>query len=234
MIELARAFVEAFRLLASLDPQLWEIIALSLFVSLSATSIALVVGVPVAALLTMTRFPGRDTTIVLSNGLLGLPPVIAGLTVYLLFSKVGPFGGADLLFTPAVMIIAQVILATPIVIALSHRLLVIYWSEYGDALKMTGASPPRAGLTLIAMTRSALVTVFFSAFGRCIAEVGAIMLVGGNIRGHTRTMTTAIVLETSKGEFSFALGLGLVLLALTVGLSASVFWFGRRTRIASA
>jgi tungstate transport system permease protein len=127
-----------------------------------------------------------------------------------------------------IMILAQVLLATPIVIALSHRLLVIYWSRYGDALRMTGASIPRGGLTLVAMTRGALITVFFSAFGRCIAEVGAIMLVGGNIRGHTRTMTTAIVLETSKGEFALALGLGLVLLTLTVGLSASVFWIGRR------
>jgi tungstate transport system permease protein len=175
----------------------------------------------------MVRFPGRESVIVLSNALLGLPPVIAGLTVYLLFSRAGPFGATDLLFTPIVMIIAQVILATPIVIALSHRLLAIYWSRYGDALKMTGASQTRSGATLVAMARGALVTVFFTAFGRCIAEVGAIMLVGGNIRGHTRTMTTAIVLETSKGEFALALGLGLVLLILTVGLSATAFWLGR-------
>jgi tungstate transport system permease protein len=232
MSELGRAFIEALSLLITFDPQLWEIVALSLFVSLCATSIALVLGIPVAALLTMARFPGRHSIIILSNGLLGLPPVIAGLTVYLLFSRAGPFGAADLLFTPAAMIIAQTVLATPIVVALSNRLLVIYWASYGDALKMTGASLPRAGLTLVAMTQGALITVFFSAFGRCIAEVGAIMLVGGNIRGHTRTMTTAIVLETSKGEFALALGLGLVLLTLTVGLSAAAFWFGRRVQSA--
>jgi tungstate transport system permease protein len=228
MGELDRYFIEALGLLASFNPELWKIVALSLFVSLSATSIALLLGIPVAAFLAMARFPGRDVIVIVSNGLLGLPPVIAGLTVYLLFSRAGPFGGADLLFTPVVMIIAQVVLATPIVIALSHRLLMIYWARYGDTLKMTGASLPRGALTLIAMTRGALVTVFLSAFGRCIAEVGAIMLVGGNIRGHTRTMTTAIVLETSKGEFALALGLGLVLLTFTVGLSATAFWLGRR------
>ena len=231
MAELVRAFIDALGLLTAFDAQLWAIVALSLFVSLSATFVALLLGIPVAALLTMTRFPGRHSIIVLSNGLLGLPPVIAGLTVYLLFSRAGPFGAADLLFTPSVMIIAQTVLAAPIVIALSNRLLVIYWDEYGDALKMTGASLLRAALTLVAMTQGALITVFFSAFGRCIAEVGAIMLVGGNIRGQTRTMTTAIVLETSKGEFALALGLGIVLLTLTVGLSATAFWLGKRVGV---
>jgi tungstate transport system permease protein len=228
MPELGRAFIQALELLTTFDPELWDIVALSLFVSLSATFVALLLGIPIAALLTMVRFPGRHSIIVLSNGLLGLPPVIAGLSVYLLFSRAGPLGAADLLFTPAVMIIAQVVLATPIVIALSHRLLIVYWDRYGDALTMTGASRLRAGLTLVAMTQGSLITVFLSAFGRCIAEVGAIMLVGGNIRGHTRTMTTAIVLETSKGDFALALGLGLVLLILTVGLSAAAFWLGRR------
>jgi tungstate transport system permease protein len=229
MGDFGASFVEALGLLAGFDAELWRIVALSLFVSLSATAIALLLGLPVAAFLTMIRFPGRDSIIVLSNGLLGLPPVIAGLTVYLLFSRAGPFGSAELLFTPLIMIIAQVVLATPIVIALSHRILLIYWARYGDALRMTGASVTRSASTLIAMTGGALVTVFFSAFGRCIAEVGAIMLVGGNIRGYTRTMTTAIVLETSKGEFALALGLGLVLLSVTVGLSAAAFWLSRRT-----
>jgi tungstate transport system permease protein len=229
MAELGGSFIEALRLLTSFDAELWRIVALSLFVSLSATTIALLLGLPVAALLTMVRFPGRAGIIIVSNGLLGLPPVMAGLIVYLLFSRAGPFGSIDLLFTPMVMVIAQVFLATPIVIALSHRILLIYWARYGDALRMTGASLMRSASTLIAMTRNALVTVFFSAFGRCIAEVGAIMLVGGNIRGYTRTMTTAIVLETSKGEFALALGLGFVLLTLTVGLSATAFWLGRRT-----
>jgi tungstate transport system permease protein len=228
MVEPGRAFVQALLLLLSFDPELWHIIGFSLVISLTATLISLLLGLPIAALLTMCVFPARNSIIVLSNALLGLPPVVAGLTVYLLFSRSGPFGSAGILFTPAVMVIAQVVLATPIVVALSHRLLTINWERYGDALTMTGASRPRSAVTLVAISGAALVTVFLSAFGRCIAEVGAIMLVGGNIRGYTRTMTTAIVLETSKGDFPFALGLGLVLVTLTVGLSAAAFWIGRR------
>jgi tungstate transport system permease protein len=228
MAELGRSFVQALLLLLSMDAELWQIIGFSLFISLAATLTSLLLGLPIAALLTMRIFPARNAIIVLSNALLGLPPVVAGLTVYLLFSRSGPFGSAGILFTPAVMVIAQVVLATPIVVALSHRLLTINWDRYGDALTMTGASRPRSAVTLLAITGAALVTVFLSAFGRCIAEVGAIMLVGGNIRGYTRTMTTAIVLETSKGDFSFSLGLGLVLVTLTVGLSAAAFWIGRR------
>jgi tungstate transport system permease protein len=228
MAELGRSFVQALLLLVSFDRELWQIIGFSLFISLTATLTSLLLGLPIAALLTIRAFPARNAIIVLSNALLGLPPVVAGLTVYLLFSRSGPFGSAGILFTPAVMVIAQVVLATPIVVALSHRLLAINWDRYGDALTMTGASRPRSAMTLVAISGAALVTVFLSAFGRCIAEVGAIMLVGGNIRGYTRTMTTAIVLETSKGDFSFALGLGLVLVTLTVGLSAAAFWLGRR------
>jgi tungstate transport system permease protein len=223
MAELGRSFVQALLLLLSFDPELWQIIGFSLVISLTATLISLLLGLPLAALLTMRDFPARNPIIVLANALLGLPPVVAGLTVYLLFSRSGPFGSAGILFTPAVMVIAQVVLATPIVVALT-----INWERYGDALTMTGASRPRSAVTLVAISGAALVTVFLSAFGRCIAEVGAIMLVGGNIRGYTRTMTTAIVLETSKGDFSFALGLGLVLVTLTVGLSAAAFWIGRR------
>jgi len=228
MVEPGRSLGQALLLLLSFDPELWQIIGFSLVISLSATVISLLLGLPIAALLTMRVFPARNSIIVLSNALLGLPPVVAGLTVYLLFSRSGPFGSAGILFTPAVMVIAQVVLATPIVVALSHRLLTINWERYGDALTMTGASRPRSAVTLVAISGAALVTVFLSAFGRCIAEVGAIMLVGGNIRGYTRTMTTAIVLETSKGDFPFALGLGLVLVTLTVGLSAAAFWIGRR------
>lgn len=228
MVEPGRSFVQALLLLLSFNPELWQIIGFSLVISLTATLISLLLGLPIAALLTMSVFPARNSIIVLSNALLGLPPVVAGLTVYLLFSRSGPFGSAGILFTPAVMVIAQVVLATPIVVALSHRLLTINWERYGDALTMTGASRPRSAVTLLAISGAALVTVFLSAFGRCIAEVGAIMLVGGNIRGYTRTMTTAIVLETSKGDFPFALGLGLVLVTLTVGLSAAAFWIGRR------
>jgi tungstate transport system permease protein len=228
MAELGRSFMQALLLLLSFDRELWQIIGFSLFISLTATLTSLLLGLPIAALLTIRVFPARNAIIVLSNALLGLPPVVAGLTVYLLFSRSGPFGSAGILFTPAVMVIAQVVLATPIVVALSHRLLAINWDRYGDALTMTGASRSRSAVTLVAISGAALVTVFLSAFGRCIAEVGAIMLVGGNIRGYTRTMTTAIVLETSKGDFSFALGLGLVLVTLTIGLSAAAFWIGRR------
>ena len=228
MVEPGRSFVQALLLLLSFNPELWQIIGFSLVISLTATLISLLLGLPIAAILTMSVFPARNSMIVLSNALLGLPPVVAGLTVYLLFSRSGPFGSAGILFTPAVMVIAQVVLATPIVVALSHRLLTINWERYGDALTMTGASRARSAVTLVAISGAALVTVFLSAFGRCIAEVGAIMLVGGNIRGYTRTMTTAIVLETSKGDFPFALGLGLVLVTLTVGLSAAAFWIGRR------
>jgi tungstate transport system permease protein len=152
---------------------------------------------------------------------------VVGLAVYLLLSRSGPLGGLGLLFTPAAMVIAQVILTAPIVAALTHRATEDLWAEYGDALQLDGASRPRAVWTLLAMARAGLVTVFLAAFGRAIAEVGAIILVGGNIRDHTRTMTTAIVLLTSEGDLPLALGLGLILIALTLAFSALVFAIGR-------
>ena len=161
-------------------------------------------------MLAVYRVPGRPVWLVAVNALLGLPPVVVGLAVYVLLSRAGPLGAVGLLFTPGAMIAAQTVLATPIVIALVHRLCEPLWAEYGDALIADGASHPRAIATLFAIGRAGLVTAFLAAFGRAIAEVGAIIIVGGNIRGHTRTMTTAIALETSKGDLALALALGLI------------------------
>lgn len=233
MEEIARALPLALGLLTDGDPELIGIVALSLRVSLSAALIAMVVGVPLAALLAaLPRLPGRRAAIVLANAALGLPPVVVGLVVYLLLSRSGPLGAAGLLFTPAAMIVAQALLATPIVVALAHRALVPLWAEHGDALRVDGAGPVQVLRQLLAMARATLMTVFLAGFGRCIAEVGAILVVGGNIRGHTRTMTTAIALETSKGDLPLALALGLVLVGLCVAISALAFALDRRVAAA--
>jgi tungstate transport system permease protein len=221
------ALAAALNLIASRDPELIGVVLLSLRVSLTATGIAFIIGSALGAALAVYRFPGHLPVLVVINALLGLPPVVAGLFVFLLISRSGPLGNLGLLFTPAAMIIAQTVLATPIVAALVHRHCAGLWAEYGDALLMDGASRGRAALTLLAMGRAGLVTAFLAAFGRAIAEVGAILVVGGNIRGHTRTMTTSIALETSKGDLSLALGLGLILIALTVMVSAMTFAVNR-------
>jgi tungstate transport system permease protein len=173
------------------------------------------------------RFPGRSALIVIANALLGLPPVVVGLVVYLLLSRSGPLGSFGLLFTPAAMVIAQAVLGAPIVVALVHRMLVHVWAAYGVALLVDGASRLRAMGAIMSIGREGLLTAFLAAFGRTIAEVGAIIIVGGNIRGYTRTMTTAIALETSKGELSFAMALGLVLIALSMIVSGLSLFFGR-------
>jgi tungstate transport system permease protein len=213
----------ALVLIGSLDPELLGIVALSLRVSLSASLIALMIGAPLGVLLAITRFRGRQVLIVLANALLGLPPVVAGLVIYLLLSRSGPFGFAGLLFTPSAMVIAQMVLATPIVISLVHRPAVLLWSEYADLARTDGLSHLRCMALLFSLGRTSLLTAFLAAFGRAIAEVGAIIIVGGNIRGYTRTMTTTIALETSKGELSLALGLGLILVALSVTISTVAF-----------
>ena len=223
MEEFGHASALALTLLGALDRELIAIVALSLRVSLSATLLAFCLGAPLGAMLAVYRVPGRQVWLVAVNALLGLPPVVVGLAVYLLLSRAGPLGSLGLLFTPGAMIAAQTVLATPIVIALVHRLCEPLWAEYGDALIADGASHPRAVATLFAIGRSGLVTAFLAAFGRAIAEVGAIIIVGGNIRGYTRTMTTTIALETSKGELSLALGLGLILVALSVTISTAAF-----------
>jgi tungstate transport system permease protein len=233
---LVQDFLQAFRaalaLIGSLDPEFIGIVLLSLRISLTASVIALAVGAPLGGLLAIARFRGRQTVIVLANALLGLPPVVVGLAIYLLLSRSGPLGFAGLLFTPAAMIIAQIVLTTPIVIALVHRPVAVLWLEYGDLMHIDGLSKAHSILELFVIGRSFLLTAFLAAFGRAIAEVGAIIIVGGNIRGFTRTMTTAIVLETGKGALSLALGLGLVLILISVLVSAAAFllnaWADRR------
>jgi tungstate transport system permease protein len=225
-------FIDAFRLalalIGSRDPDLWQAVLLSLQVSVTASLIAFVIGAPVGAYLAVRRFAGRSAVLVLANAFLGLPPVVVGLAVYVVLSQSGPLGGLRLLFTPAAMIIAQMLLTLPIVIALTHRATAGFWERFGDSLTIDGASPRRSVLILLAMARAGLVTTYLAAFGRAIAEVGAIMMVGGNIRGYTRTMTTAIALETSKGNLALALGLGLILISLATGVSAAAFLLDRR------
>jgi tungstate transport system permease protein len=218
-----QAFRSALALVGSRDPDFVGIVGLSLSISLSAAVIAMMIGAPFGGVLAVARFRGRQTIIVLANALLGLPPVVVGLTIYLLLSRSGPLGFAGLLFTPAAMIIAQVVLTTPIVIALVHRPAAVLWSEYADLMRIDGLSKAHSILELFVIGRSFLLTAFLAAFGRAIAEVGAIIMVGGNIRGFTRTMTTAIALETGKGELPLALGLGLVLVVISVLVSATAF-----------
>jgi tungstate transport system permease protein len=232
MHDFVQAFSTAIALLGSLDPEIVGIVALSLRVSLLASVIAMVIGAPLGGALAVSQFWGRQAVIVFANALLGLPPVVVGLAVYLFLSRSGPLGFAGLLFTPAAMVIAQTVLATPIVIALVHRATGPLWSQYGDMLRIDGASTTQKILMLFKLGRGALLTAFLAAFGRAIAEVGAIIIVGGNIRGFTRTMTTTIALETSKGDLSLALGLGLILILLSVSVSTTAFllagWAERR------
>jgi tungstate transport system permease protein len=223
MNDFARSIAAAIELIGSLDAELLAIVGLSLRVSLSASVIALLIGAPFGAWLAIEKFPGRHVVIVLTNALLGLPPVVVGLALYLLLSRSGPLGAAGLLFTPSAMVIAQTLLATPIVVALVHRPASLLWSEYADLARTDGLSNLRSIGLLFALGRASLLTAFLAAFGRAIAEVGAIIIVGGNIRGFTRTMTTAIALETSKGDLPLALGLGLILLALSVAVSTAAF-----------
>jgi tungstate transport system permease protein len=223
MNDFARSVGVALSLIGKADPELFGIVALSLRVSLTASTIALVVGAPIGGWLAIIRFRGREAIIVLINALLGLPPVVVGLALYLLLSRSGPLGSAGLLFTPTAMVIAQTVLATPIVVALVHRPSTLLWTEYGDLARTDGLSTVRSIALLLALGRASLLTAFLAAFGRAIAEVGAIIIVGGNIRSFTRTMTTAIALETSKGDLPLALGLGLILLALSVAVSTAAF-----------
>lgn len=223
MNDFARSIVAAFTLIGEADPELLGIVALSVRVSLTASIVALLIGAPFGAFLAISRFRGRQVVIVLTNALLGLPPVVVGLALYLLLSRSGPLGAAGLLFTPTAMVIAQTLLATPIVVALVHRPASLLWAEYGDLARIDGLSTLRSISLLFALGRTSLLTAFLAAFGRAIAEVGAIIIVGGNIRGFTRTMTTAIALETSKGDLPLALGLGLILLALSVAVSTVAF-----------
>src|SRR5215813_712013 len=227
MNDFAAAFHTAFTLIGSFDAELRGIVLLSLAVSLTASACAFGIGAPLGTALAVYRFPGRGALIIIVNALLGLPPVVVGLAVYLLLSRSGPLGSFGILFTPTAMVIAQAALGTPIVVALVHRMTVDVWAAYGDALLVDGASRLRAMGPIMAIGRDGLLTAFLAAFGRAIAEVGAIIIVGGNIRGYTRTMTTAIALETSKGELSLALALGIILILLSMTVSGVSLFLGR-------
>jgi len=221
MSTLPEAMAEACRLVASLDPRLGQIVVLSLRVSLTAVLIASLVGLPLGALIAVSRFPARRTTIVVLNALMGLPPVVVGLLVYLLLSRAGPLGALGLLFTPTAMVIAQAILITPIIAALSRQVVEDAWLEYREQLRSLGETRLGAVMTLLWDLRFSLVTIILAGFGRAAAEVGAVIIVGGNIDGVTRVMTTAIALETSKGDLPLALGLGIILVSIVIALNAA-------------
>ena len=208
-------------------PGLWPIVGLSLAVTLSAVAIAALIGLPLGAFLGIARFPGRGAAVVAVNALMGLPPVVAGLLVFLLLSRSGPLGGLGWLFTPKAMIVAQTVLVLPIVVALTRQTVEDLWREYAEHLTSLGLVGLRAVPTLLWDARFSLVTALLAGFGRASAEVGAVLIVGGNILGHTRTMTTAIALETSKGDLALALALGGVLIVLTLLLNALAYTAGR-------
>ena len=221
MNELGAAFATAFGLIAALDGDLVAIVGLSLRVSLTAVILAAAVGLPLGALVALIRFPGRGAVAALLDALMGLPPVVIGLLVYLALSRAGPLGVFGLLFTPSAMIIAQCLLITPIIAALTRQVIADLWAEYAEQLRSLGATRLRVVPTLLWDGRHSLVTVILAGFGRALAEVGAVMIVGGNIDHATRVMTTAIALETSKGNLVLALALGLVLLALSLTISGA-------------
>jgi tungstate transport system permease protein len=211
----------AAALIASGDPTLADIVVLSLEVSLSAVVLATLLGLPIGAAISVSRFPGRHGLIIVLNALMGLPPVVVGLVVYLLLSRAGPLGELGLLFTPPAMVIAQTILILPIIAALCRQAVEDAWSEYEEQLRSLGAHGVRAALTLVWDIRFSLLTAVLAGLGRASAEVGAVMIVGGNIDGVTRVMTTTIALETSKGDLPLALSLGVVLIALVLIINAA-------------
>jgi tungstate transport system permease protein len=224
------AFLLSLQMMVQLDPELLRIIGLSLRVSLTAVVIGSIIGLPLGALLALTRFPGRDACVVVLNACMGLPPVVVGLVVYLILSRSGPLGTFGWLFTPAGMVMAQVVLITPIVAALSRQTVADLWIEYEEQLRSLGLTPLKAIATLLWDGRFSLSTAVFAGFGRAIAEVGAIIIVGGNINGFTRTMTTAISLETSRGDLALAMALGIVLLAIAIGITAAAMAAGNAAR----
>ncbi|HEX9843768.1 MAG TPA: ABC transporter permease [bacterium] len=223
MNDIAGAFYQAMALIAGADPDLLAIVLLTLRVSLSAVALAALVALPLGGALALYRFPGRQALVVLINSLMGLPPVVVGLVVYLFLSRSGPLGGLGLLFTPTAMVIAQFVLITPIVAALARQVIEDLWSEYGEQLRSLGAGTGRAVATLLWDGRYSLLTSVLAGFGRAAAEVGAVLIVGGNIAHVTRVMTTAIALETSKGDLPLALGLGLILISLSIAVNGAAY-----------
>ncbi|MHA1566615.1 MAG: ABC transporter permease [Alphaproteobacteria bacterium] len=223
MPEFAAAIAAALHLIVTLDRDLLAIILLSMQVNLAALGLALLLGLPLGAAVGLYNFPGRRLVIITLNALMGLPPVVVGLVVYLMLSRSGPFGVLGLLFTPTAMIIAQSILVTPIIAALSRQVIADLWAEYDEQLRSFGATSWQSMTTLLWDARFSLVTTMLAGFGRASAEVGAVMIVGGNIDHVTRIMTTAIALETSKGNLTLALGLGIVLLLITFAVNAAAY-----------
>ena len=225
MEHIGTSFFAALKLVIELNSDLVEIVALSLQVTLFAVSISSFIALPLGGIIAVHHFLGRGAVIAICNALLGLPPVVVGLAVYLLLSRMGPLGPLNLLFSPTAMIIAQCILVTPIVTALTIRTTSDLWNEYGEQLKSLGASPMTSVPTLIWEGRFTLTTAVLAGFGRAMAEVGAVMIVGGNINHATRVMTTSITLETSKGDLGLALGLGVILLLLSIFITGLTHFF---------
>ncbi len=230
MSSFQQAFSQAFDLIARGDADLLEIVVLSLQVSLTALIIACILGFPIGAFLAISRFRGRQALVLFFNAAMGLPPVVVGLTLYLLFSRAGPLGVLELLYTPTAMIIAQVVLITPIIISLTRGTISDLLLEHGETLRAMRASRWQQVITLLREAHPALLTTAVAGLGRAFAEVGAVMIVGGNINHVTRVMTTSIALETSRGELAMALALGLILLIIALFTNAAVYALGPRRR----
>ncbi|WP_457646049.1 ABC transporter permease [Profundibacter sp.] len=230
MNDIAQGTIDAFRLIFTLDPDLLEIVGLSLRVTVTAVLIASLIGLPLGAWLVINRFRFRRQTIAVLNALMGLPPVVVGLFVYMMLSRSGPFGVFGLLFTPTAMIIAQVIIITPLIASISHQTIRDLWADYHDLLISLNTSRWQRITALLWDGRRALLTAMLAGFGRAIGEVGAIMIVGGNIDHSTRVLTTSIALETGKGNFAFAMGLGFVLIALAVTINLLMHSLSRTER----
>lgn len=230
MSDIVEGMLSAFRLIFSLDADLFEIILLSLQVTITAVIIASLIGMPMGAWLAVNRFRFRRITIAILNALMGLPPVVVGLIVYILLSRSGPFGVLNLLFTPTAMVIAQVIIITPLIASVSHQAIRDLWAEYHDLLISLNTTKWQRILTLIKDARRSLLTASLAGFGRAIGEVGAIMIVGGNIDHLTRVLTTAIALETGKGEFAFALALGFILIAVAILVNLAIHSISKTER----
>lgn len=230
MVDLWQGLVQAFWLVVTLDPELTEIALRSLMVTISALTLGCIIALPLGAILAVRRSRWRRTIIAVLNALMGLPPVVVGLVVYVLLSRSGPFGVLGLLFTPTAMIIAQMIVIVPLIASIAHQSLRDLWAEYHDLLISMNVTQTQKVKTLLWDARRALLTAALAGFGRGIGEVGAIMIVGGNIDHATRVLTTAIALETGKGEFALALALGFILIALTIAVNLLIHWLGQTER----
>uniref|UniRef100_UPI004047D487 ABC transporter permease n=1 Tax=Yoonia sp. TaxID=2212373 RepID=UPI004047D487 len=230
MTDIIDGIIAAFWLIVTFDADLWEISLRSLHVSLTALIIASGIAIPFGTFLAVQRFRYRRLVISVINALMGLPPVVVGLIVYILLSRSGPFGVLGLLFTPTAMIIAQVIIITPVIASIAHQAMRELWAEYHDLLLSLNATKWQRITTLMWDGRRNLLTASLAGFGRAIGEVGAIMIVGGNIEHATRVLTTAIALETGKGDFALALGLGFVLIGLALAVNIAIHWLSQTER----